>query len=323
MLGNPARAIPVNLCVFLFIVQKDPQVDFQNYLSNEKRYSPHTCHAYGDDLTEFRDYLVVKYEINTILDANYQVVRSWIAMLMDAGMSPRSINRKISTLRTFFRFQMREGNLRINPMLKVQGPKTKRRLPVFVDEKPMEVLNQPGMIEESEENLYTGHVVRLIIELFYGTGMRLSELISLKISDVNLSASTVKVMGKRSKERIIPINNELKILISKYIPERRKVLTDFPNGNGEILLIRNNGKKLSKSFVYGRVKHYLSLVTTIDKKSPHVLRHTFATHMLNKGADLNAIKELLGHANLSATQIYTHNTVDKLKLIYHKAHPRA
>lgn len=306
-----------------FIVNKDPLNDFLKYLQHERRYSPHTCHAYGADLVEFRDYLSTQYRIESLLEPNYQLVRSWVALLMDAEISPRSINRKISSLRTFFRFHMREGNVRVNPMLKIQGPKSKSRLPVFVDEKPMEVLNQPGIIEETEEDLYTGQLVRLVIDLLYGTGMRLSELINLKISDVNLSAGTVKVLGKRNKERIIPITTDLKILISNYIQNRKKILRDFPSENNDLLLIKKDGKKLSRSFVYGRVKHYLSLVTTIDKKSPHVLRHTFATHMLNKGADLNAIKELLGHANLSATQVYTHNTVDKLKVIYHKAHPRA
>lgn len=306
-----------------FIVHQDPHSDFLDYLSHEKRYSPHTCLAYRDDLIEFRDYLAGQYQIGSVAEANYQLVRSWIASLMDAEKSPRSINRKISTLRTYFRFQVREGKVRTNPMLKIQGPKTNKRLPVFVDEKPMEVLNQPGIIEETEEDLYTGQLVRLVIDILYGTGMRLAELISLKAGDVNLSSGTLKVFGKRSKERIIPIPSELNVLISNYLQNRKKVLRDFPSEDDHLLLLQSDGKKLSRSFVYRRVKHYLSLVTTIDKKSPHVLRHTFATHMLNKGADLNAIKELLGHANLSATQVYTHNTVDKLKVIYHKAHPRA
>lgn len=322
-MGNFRKGLTVNLCVFLFIVYKDPSNDFLAYLEHEKRYSPNTVHAYGGDLVEFRDFLMTQYQIGSLLDSNYQIIRSWIALLMDTGISSRSINRKISTLRTFYRFHMREGNIRVNPMLKIQGPKTKSRLPVFVDEKPMEVLNQPGIIEETEEDLYTGQLVRLVIDLLYGTGMRLAELINLKISDVNLSSGTLKVLGKRNKERIIPVNSELKTLISKYVQNRKKILNEFSSENADLLLVTDHGKKLSRSFVYGRVKYYLSLVTTIDKKSPHVLRHTFATHMLNKGADLNAIKELLGHANLSATQVYTHNTVDKLKVIYHKAHPRA
>ncbi len=305
------------------MVSKTPHDDFLDYLLHEKRYSPHTCTAYSTDLIEFRDYLATQYQLDSLLDPNFQIVRSWIAALMDTDISPRSINRKISSLRAFYRFQMREGHLKVNPMLKIQGPKTKKRLPVFVDESSMEVLHQPGMIEETEDDLYVGNLVRLIIEIFYGTGMRLAELINLKIEDVNLSSGSVKVLGKRNKERIIPITAELKTLISKYIRKREAIFNDSPSENARFLLLQKNGKKLSRSFVYTKVKHYLSLVTTLDKKSPHVLRHTFATHMLNNGADLNAIKELLGHANLSATQVYTHNTVDKLKAIYHKAHPRA
>lgn len=300
-----------------------PHDDFLNYLLREKRYSPHTCSAYSADLIEFRDYLATEYEIDSLLEVNHQFIRSWIAKLMDNKISPRSINRKVSSLRAFYRFEMREGNIRVNPTLKVTTPKTKSRLPVFVDETPMEVLNQAGIVEEAEVDLYTGHVVRLIIEILYGTGMRLAELINLKMEDVNLRSGMVKVLGKRNKERIIPITTELKTLISNYIQKRSHILAVPTNENARFLLLTKQGKKLSRSFVYGKVKRYLSLVTTIDKKSPHVLRHTFATHMLNNGADLNAIKELLGHANLSATQVYTHNTVDKLKAIYHKAHPRA
>ena len=313
-----------------YIVSKTPHDDFLEYLLHEKRYSPHTCTAYSNDLIEFRDYIAVQYQLDSLFDPNFQIVRSWIAALMDTDISPRTINRKISSLRAFYRFQMREGHLKVNPMLKIQGPKTKKRLPVFVDEGSMEVLHGKGMIEETEDDLYTGNLVRLIIEILYGTGMRLAELIDLQIEDINLSSGTVKVLGKRNKERIIPITAELKTLISKYMRVREEIFNESSaissaslSENARFLLLQENGKKLSRSFVYNKVKHYLSLVTTIDKKSPHVLRHTFATHMLNNGADLNAIKELLGHANLSATQVYTHNTVDKLKVIYHKAHPRA
>lgn len=311
------------MCISFCMVAANPHDDFLEYLLHEKRYSPHTCTAYSSDLIEFRDYLATQYQIDSLLDSNFQLIRSWIAALMDADINPRSINRKISSLRAFYRFQMREGHLKVNPMLKIQGPKTSKRLPVFVDENSMNVLHGKGMIEETETDLYTGNLVRLIIEILYGTGMRLAELIHLQMDDVNLNSGTVKVLGKRNKERIIPITPELKTLMSNYIGVRATILNESAGENARFLLLQENGKKLSRSFVYAKVKHYLSLVTTIDKKSPHVLRHTFATHMLNNGADLNAIKELLGHANLSATQVYTHNTVDKLKAIYHKAHPRA
>lgn len=301
----------------------DPLDDFLQYLTHEKRYSPHTVTAYRTDLIEFRDFLVVKYELDSILEANFQFIRTWIAEMMESDITSRSIGRKISALRSFFRFHLREGNVSTNPMLKIQAPKISKRLPAFVDAQPMEVLHRPGAIEEGETDPYDGMLVRLIIELLYGTGMRLAELISLKLSDVHLKGCTVKVLGKRNKERIIPVTNELRDFLSVYIDTRSQFTTQIEHAEVDILLIRKDGKKLGRSFVYGRVRHYLSLVTTIDKKSPHVLRHTFATHMLNNGADLNAIKELLGHANLSATQVYTHNTVEKLKAIHQKAHPRA
>ncbi len=311
------------MCVFAFMATQDPFSDFIQYLTHEKRYSPHTITAYSNDLIEFRDFLEIKYDLRSLLEPNFQIVRSWVAQMMEGETSARSIGRKISTLRTFFRFHMREGNIGIDPMLKIRAPKISKRLPVFVDEKPMEQLHRVGAIEEMESDPYDGVLVRLIIELLYGTGMRLAELIDLQLQDVNINAGSVKVLGKRNKERIIPITNELKQLIASYLDQRRLTLSEVAASESDFLLIRKNGKKLGRSFVYNRVRYYLSLVTTIDKKSPHVLRHTFATHMLNNGADLNAIKELLGHANLSATQVYTHNTVDKLKAIHHKAHPRA
>lgn len=309
--------------MYFIFVDNDHLVSFLSHLQHEKRCSPHTVKAYEGDLIEFRDFLSVQYQLDSLLDAQFQFIRSWIAAMMDDGKNPRSINRKITALRTFYRFQLGEGTIKINPALKVTGPKISKRLPAFVDEKGMEQLHRPGFIEESENDEFDGMTVRLVIELLYATGMRLAELISLKIEDVNLAAGTLKVLGKRNKERIIPFPKEAGDLIRNYITARKNIVQEIPESDSEILLIRSNGRKTGRTFVYSKVKQYLSLVTTIDKKSPHVLRHTFATHMLNNGADLNAIKELLGHANLSATQVYTHNTVDKLKAIYHKAHPRA
>jgi len=296
---------------------------FIDYLSFEKRYSDHTKIAYRMDLIQFRDYLAMTYEGIAVEEANYQMVRSWIANLMDHEISARSVNRKITTLRTYYRFLLRNEKIEINPMLKIQAPKTSKRLPVFVEERQMGNLLQANVFEEEETNAYEAVLVRLIIELFYGTGMRLAELIGLEQEDVDLGKGTVKVLGKRNKERIIPVNEKLKNLIREFI--EIKAAKAVPKGDEKMLLLfqKEDGKKLSRKFVYGRVNYYLGKVTTINKKSPHVLRHTFATHMLNNGADLNAIKELLGHANLSATQIYTHNTVEKLKSIHQKAHPRA
>jgi integrase/recombinase XerC len=285
---------------------------FVEYLQFEKRFSPHTLVAYQTDLSQFIDYLEHTYEIKTIEEVNHSLIRSWIVDLMNHKISPRSVNRKITTLKTFYKFLLRQKIVIENPMLKIQSPKTSKRLPVFVEKEKMDTLLDT--IEFGGDG--AGLRNKLIIELFYATGMRLSELINLKESDVDLYANQVKVLGKRNKERIIPFAAELKNLIKKYMDSK-------PESSIDLLFLSDKGKKMSEKFVYTSVKMYLSQVTTIDKKSPHVLRHTFATHMLNNGADLNAIKDLLGHANLSATQVYTHNTVEKLKNIHKQAHPKA
>ncbi len=298
----------------------DPFID---YLGFERRLSPHTLTAYRTDLIQFRDFLATSYENLPPQEANYPIIRTWIASLMDNGITPRSVNRKITTLRTYFHFLLKNELIQINPILKIQGPKSGKRLPVFVEEKQMENLLDKTAFEEREADAYDAMLVRLVVGMLYETGMRLSELINLKQADFEAVAGTVKVLGKRNKERIIPLTVELIELGKQFVNE--KIKENVPAGDEKFvfLLQKKDGKKLNEKFVYTRVKFYLSLVTTINKKSPHVLRHSFATHMLNNGADLNAIKELLGHANLSATQVYTHNTVEKLKAIYHKAHPRA
>lgn len=296
---------------------------FLDYLAFEKRYSPHTLTSYRTDLIQFRDFLAISYDNLPMEEANFQIVRSWIANLMDHEISPRSTNRKITTLRTYFRFLLKNEKISINPMLKIQGPKSGKRLPVFVEEKQMDNLLDKKSFEEREVDPYDAMLVRLVVELLYETGMRLSELTGLKQGDYEMIKGTVKVLGKRNKERIIPLTIELNEIIDQFIYLKSEKKIPKAEDGTIYLLQKRTGKKLTQKFVYGRVKYYLGLVTTIDKKSPHVLRHTFATHMLNNGADLNAIKELLGHANLSATQIYTHNTVEKLKAIHHKAHPRA
>lgn len=296
---------------------------FLDYLGFEKRFSPHTLTAYRTDLVQFRDFLATSYENLPPQEANYPIIRTWIASLMDNGITARSVNRKITTLRTYYHFLLKNELISLNPMLKIQGPKAAKRLPVFVEEEQMGNLMDKGEFEKYEGNAYDALLVRLVIGLLYETGMRLSELINLKQADFESVAGTVKVLGKRNKERIIPLTVELVELGRNFIAEKGR--ENVPHGEEKslFLLQKKDGKKLNEKFVYTRVKFYLGLVTTINKKSPHVLRHSFATHMLNNGADLNAIKELLGHANLSATQVYTHNTVEKLKAIYHKAHPRA
>ena len=285
---------------------------FLEYIQYEKRFSPHTLTAYSNDLAQFILYLDTVYEIKNVSEIDHTIIRSWIVELMEHKISPRSVNRKITTLKTFYKYLLRHKVVKENPMLKIQSPKTSKRLPVFVEKEKMDLLLDNVEFGEDEAGLRN----RLIIELFYATGMRLSELINLRQKNIDFHLSQVKVLGKRNKERIIPVSPYLLGLMSNYDKKRSVVNDDF-------FFTNEKGKKMSEKFVYRLVNSYLSHITTIDKKSPHVLRHTFATHMLNNGADLNAIKELLGHANLSATQVYTHNTVEKLKNIYKQAHPRA
>lgn len=285
---------------------------FLEYLQYEKRFSNHTVLAYTKDLEQFFTYLQNTYEIKELQEISHTFIRSWIVSMMNDKMSSRSVNRKITTLKTFYKYLLRQQVVKENPMLKIQSPKTSKRLPVFVEKDNMNTL-----LDTMEfGNDFDGQRNKLIIELLYATGMRLSEMINLKLANVNLSDSQLKVLGKRNKERIIPFNDALKQQIEAYLKQDEVKVSEY-------LFVTKNGKKLYEKFVYRVVNKYLSEVTSIQKKSPHVLRHTFATHMLNNGADLNAIKELLGHANLSATQVYTHNTVEKLKNVHKQAHPKA
>lgn len=284
---------------------------FLIYLKTEKRLSSHTILAYSGDLEQFYSYIQTTYEIKQLSDINHTIIRSWVVEMMEQKISPRSVNRKITTLKTFYKYLLRQGTIKENPMLKIMSPKTSKRLPVFVEKDNMNFLIDTIAFGDDLEGVRN----KLIIELFYATGIRLSELINLKLVNVDLDACQIKVLGKRNKERIIPFNKEIKNSIQDYMDKK-------PGLPGEFLFQLKSGKKMYEKFVYRIVNEYLSMVTTVDKKSPHVLRHTFATHMLNNGADLNAIKELLGHANLAATQVYTHNTVEKLKNIHKQAHPK-
>ncbi|HLP13411.1 MAG TPA: tyrosine-type recombinase/integrase, partial [Flavobacteriales bacterium] len=240
------------------------------------------------------------------------IVRSWIADMIEQGMEPKSVSRKVSTLRTFYKYLLRNNELKINPLSKIVVPKIKKRLPVFVDETRMDNL----FMHMEEPKTYNQFLEQAIIEMFYATGMRLSELVDLKIK--NVDGNTVKVLGKRSKERIIPLTETAREALNAYL-RQRNVLEKVVDGDHVFLL--ETGKKLYQKFVYRIVNTYLARVTTEKKRSPHVLRHTFATHLLNNGAQLNAIKELLGHASLAATQVYTHNTISKLINIHQNAHP--
>lgn len=288
---------------------------FFKYLTYEKRYSRHTIRAYEVDLNQFLNYYNKWSGENKDYSFSEKVIRSWLINLMEHNISERTVHRKISTLKTYFKFLNRRGYLDKDPMAKIYAPKISKRLPNFVDANHMNML----LDHENFTDDFFGLRDRLIIEILYQTGIRLTELINIRIANVDFNKKQVKIYGKRNKERIIPLNQPLIDLIKKYIGFKEKKINV---SSSDYLLVTDKGNKLYEKFVYRAVKKYLSYVTTIDKKSPHVLRHTFATHMLNNGADLNAIKELLGHANLSATQVYTHNTFEKLKQIYKQAHPR-
>jgi integrase/recombinase XerC len=289
---------------------------FVRYLRFEKRYSPHTVASYEHDLLQFGKYLKEQYELNEPQDADHMMIRSWLVQLMEEKISSRSVNRKISSLRTFFNFLLKNKKVSRNPMLKILRPKEASRLPVFIDEPRIEMLFDKADFGDG----FTAARDRLIMELFYATGMRLSELCNIREKDIDIYNCTIKVLGKRNKERIIPFTDVLKKLISNYKSERRKALSGITH---DYLFVTDDGTKIYHKLVYRIVNKYLGLVSTSEKKSPHVLRHTFATHMLNNGADINSIKEILGHANLAATQVYTHNTIEKLKKVYKQAHPRA
>jgi integrase/recombinase XerC len=294
----------------------DFKESFLQYLFVEKRYSPHTIKSYKHDLEQFIAFLGTLGHSAKPEEIDSGEVRAWIVNLMDGSFSAVSVHRKISCLRMYFKYLRKDGLIRHNPMEKVVLPKRKKKLPVFVGE---EALNK--LLDNYEFGSdFCGVRNRTIIEMLYLTGMRRAELIGLKDSDIDIAGLSLKVTGKRNKQRIIPLLESFSLRLKEY-----KELRDMEFGGSNIsrFFVTDSGSKLYDKFVYNKVKDYLAMVTTIEKKSPHVLRHTFATHMLNHGADLNSIKELLGHANLSATQIYTHNTFEQLKEVYKKAHPRA
>ncbi len=292
---------------------------FVKYLKLEKRYSLHTVKSYETDLEQFRNFIYTQgIQSENFSDyLTYQNIRSWIVYLTQEGVSARSINRKLSCLKTYIKYLQKNGLLDFNPMAKVIGPKSKKRLPEFVQENQMIKLDSAELYNDD----FAGARDRFLIELLYNTGMRKAELINIKHLDFSLEEAKVSVVGKRNKERICPLNDYLINIYKVYIEAKQD--EGFDVDGTDWLFVTNKGNKLYPKFVYNTVVRYLSIVTEIDKKSPHVLRHTFATHMLNHGADLNAIKELLGHANLAATQVYTHNTFEKIKDIYKQAHPRA
>jgi integrase/recombinase XerC len=289
---------------------------FLNYLQYEKRYSPHTIRSYLDDIEQFMSYSGFNDKSYNPGDVDHRMIRSWIVDLVNNNISIRSVRRKISTLKSFYKYLLREGHVSYNPVEKILTPRADNRLPVFINKKHMDIL----LDDIDFGNDFEGVRNKLIIETFYNTGIRVSELLNLKINSINIDELKLRVTGKRNKERIIPFTRVFRDSLQRYLVMRTEKYT---SGNDDFLFLTEKGSKMYPKLVYRIVNRYLNLITTIEKKSPHVLRHTFATHMLNAGADLNAIKELLGHSNLAATEIYTHNTFERLKSIYKQAHPRA
>ncbi len=292
-----------------------PQITiFLNYLKFERRYSQHTLVSYETDLHQFFQFLIDQYDSPTIDQISSMLVRSWLAGLKELKISSKTINRKISALKSFFKYQLKSSELMQSPMGIIISPKVSKRLPMYVEQKDMESMFK--YMEFSGD--WQGTTERLVLLLFYSTGMRLSELIQLKESQLDPIQKQVKVVGKGNKERVIPISEDLVQQLEAYIASKpnQAIVRDE-------LFITEKGKPLQARSVYGFVNERLSSITTIEKKSPHILRHSFATHLMNNGAELNAVKSLLGHSSLAATQIYTHTTIEKLKEVFKKAHPKA
>jgi integrase/recombinase XerC len=292
--------------------------EFLNFLRYEKRFSPHTVTSYQTDLTQFAMYLRVEYELEDASQASHPLIRGWVVSLMGQDLDPRTVNRKVACLRSFYKFLLRERQIEANPMLRIKAPKMAKKLPEFV---PEEALNR--MLNSFEfEDSFAGVRDQLILETLYGTGIRLSELLGITADDLDLGARTVRVTGKGNKQRIVPLNPSLLLVLAKY---KERLAGEFgPVPASSPLLRTDKGEPLYEKLVYRTVKKYLSQVSTsAAHQHPHALRHAFATHLLGKGADLNSIKELLGHASLAATQVYTHLSVDRLKSVFEQAHPRA
>ncbi|MBK8141880.1 MAG: tyrosine-type recombinase/integrase [Chitinophagaceae bacterium] len=289
---------------------------FLDYLKFERRYSPHTLTSYTTDLIDFLEYLESQFDVVDVKAIGSGFIRSWLAGLKEKGLTSKSVNRKISSLKSFFKYLLKTGEIENSPMSSVISPKISKRLPVFMKEEDTKKL-VVALTQSAED--WKSLNAKMLITIFYATGMRLSELINLKEKQIDISRGHIKVLGKGNKERIIPVSNEVIVVIGEYQQLKRR---DFA-GTEDYLLITEKGNKLYPRYAWQLVNQVLGQASTLDKKSPHVLRHTFATHLMNNGADLNAVKELLGHSSLASTQVYTHNTIAKLKDIHKKAHPKA
>ncbi|MBS9773692.1 MAG: tyrosine-type recombinase/integrase [Tenacibaculum sp.] len=289
---------------------------FLEYLKCEKNYSNHTILAYKTDLISFRDFCITEFNQENITSIHYNQIRSWIVSMVNQEISNRTINRKISTLKTFYKFLQKTGGVKINPLAKHKALKAEKKVQVpFTKNEVKNVINCIDVEDDSFTNIRN----KLIVELFYSTGMRRIELVDLKVKDINIYDKTIKVLGKRNKERYVPLLPSVLETLNNYLVLRKQCVVE----NEENLLITLKGVKIYETLVYRIIISYFSGVSTKVKKSPHILRHTFATHLLNQGADLNSVKELLGHSSLAATQVYTHNSLEQLKKVFNKAHPRS
>ncbi len=302
------------MTIFMPAFYESQVQEFLQFLQFEKKYSQHTITAYAIDLNQFTNYLSVEYESPAVAELQPTYIRSWLANIKtEDALTNKSINRKISALKSFFKYLLKQGAIEKTPMSGVISPKTSKRLPVFINEKEIKKIGDTIAFPDT----HNGNTEKLILLLFYTTGMRLSELINLKINDIDYGYGNIKVLGKGNKERLIPINNDLLQSIKNYISQKPPVQPGINN-----VFTNEKGKSFNPKTIYNFVKKYLSEVTVVEKKSPHVLRHTFATHLMNNGAEMNAVKELLGHSSLASTQVYTHLTIDKLKEVYKQAHPK-
>ncbi|MBK8054244.1 MAG: tyrosine-type recombinase/integrase [Saprospiraceae bacterium] len=301
------------------MILKERISEFTAYLTVEKKYSSHSTAAYTTDLEQFTDFCFRTFETQRVPDVSHLMIRSWMVSMMTEKINTATVNRKISALRTFFKWLIKKKYTTNNPMQKVMAPKKAKRLPVIVNDANIERLLEDNLTSDTKQDVYSEVRNKFIVELLYSTGIRRAELVGMNVQDINFARGEIRVTGKGNKVRSIPMTNDLTDSVQHYLTVMNHSFTENPEN---ALFLTQKGNRIYPRLVHTIVHMKLSGVTTLEKKSPHVLRHSFATHMLDRGAELNAIKELLGHANLAATQVYTHNSISKLKEAYGRAHPR-